>query len=687
MKKHHRTRRGFLKAVGLGAAALAAPLLAAGEAKAKRKPNFIIFFTDDLGYSDVGCFGSSLIRTPNFDRMAAEGMRLTNFYAQAVCGPSRAALMTGCYPIRVGEPGNQKNQHTVLHPKEITLAEILKGAGYATACIGKWHLAGGGAGGRGRGPYKKELMPTAQGFDSFFGTPSHNGTTREVTERYVTELMRDSETLESPTDMDQLTTRYTAEAVRFIRANKERPFFLYLAHNMPHVPLGVSEKFKGKSKRGRFGDVIEELDWSAGQILSTLKELDLDEDTLIVFTSDNGPWVEGHLAGAGGIDTYYGSADPLRGYKMTTWDGGPRVPGIVRWPGKVPAGKVCDEIVCTMDLLPTFAALAGAKAPGDRIIDGKDQTALLTGRAGATGRETFLFFCFTHLQAVRRGKWKLVLPRPARPPWTGWSARMVDAVEATQLYDLEADVAEKHDVAEKNPDVVADLMKLVEQARADLGDYDRIGAGARFFDEPAPKAGDPRGRLGQGRKPQRPGGKSSKVEYDHPEPVGNLRFGFESGGMEGWRVVEGSFEVPVSDRPRFHHLNGMAKYNKQGKFFLTTLEQKGDDKGKDAQTGVIESPVFVLAGTAMSFLVGGGKHADTYVALCDADGGKELQTARGAGGEAMRRINWDVAKFKGRKLFLRVVDRHTAGWGHVTFDDFSTEGKIDAEATAQRWEK
>ena len=486
--EHRVKRRPFLKAAGLGAASLVAGCGRAVRAETPaRRPNVIIFFTDDQGYNDVGCFGSPQIRTPHFDRMAAEGMKFTSFYAQAVCGPSRAAIMTGCYPIRVAEPGNRKNQHTILHPREVTIAEVLKGAGYATACIGKWHLAGNG-GGRGRGPFPPELMPTAQGFDSFFGTPLHNGFTRKVDPKgFVTELMRGSEVIESPTDMDLLTKRYTEEAIRFIRTNKDRPFFLYLAHNMPHVPLGASKAFRGRSPRGLYGDVIEELDASAGRLIETLKELGLDEHTLIVFTSDNGPWIEKH------IGDYAGSAHPLRGSKMMTWDGGLRVPCIMRWPGKVPAGKVCGQIATTMDLLPTFARLARADLPDDRIIDGLDIRPLITGRPGAASpREAFCYYCFTHLQGIRSGKWKLVLPRPARPPWTGWSARMVDAVPQAQLYDLEADVEEKHDAADRHPEIVARLTALVEKARDDLGDHDRVGKGARFFDGPPPSSADVR---------------------------------------------------------------------------------------------------------------------------------------------------------------------------------------------------
>ena len=674
------TRRKFLRSAGVAAAAAAMPRLlrGAGPASKPARPNFILFFTDDQGYQDVGCFGSPRIRTPNFDRMAAEGLKLTSFYAQAVCGPSRAALMTGCYPMRVAEPGNTKGGHTILHPREVTLAEVLKEAGYATALIGKWHLAGGR-----RGRYDPKLMPNAQGFDCFFGTPLHNGFTRTVQARsFQTQLMRDGKILDEFLDqdeMDTLTQRYTQEALRFIRDNRDRAFFLYLAHNMPHVPLGVSAEFRGKSKRGRYGDVIEELDWSAGQIVQTLKELGLDDRTLILFTSDNGPWIEKH------IGDYAGSADPLRGSKMMTWDGGLRVPCIVRWPGRIPAGKVSDELVTTLDVLPTFARLAGGKIPDDRIIDGKDVWPILRGEPGAKSpHEAFYFYCYVHLQAVRSGQWKLVLPRPARPRWCSWSARMVDAVEQVELYDLNADIGETRNVAARHPDVVARLMKLVAKAREDLGDYDRIGRGARFFDD-----GPRRPDIHRWKAPRRP--RPEKAVYDHPKPLGSLRFDFETGDLQGWVVVEGRFESIVSDRPRFHHALNRARYNKQGRYFLTTLERtplgegRYTQRGNDQQTGVVESPVFVLAGAAAAFLVGGGAHATTYVALCTEDG-KEVLRAAGRNSEIMQRVTWDTRKYVGKRMFLRVVDRHTGGWGHVTFDDFSTDGRIDPNATARRRE-
>ena len=451
------------------------PSIAAGQVT----PNFVVIFADDLGYGDLACYGNRHIRTPNIDRMAAEGVRLTNFYAQNVCGPSRAALLTGCYPIRVGEPGNTKGAHTVLHPDELTIAEVLAARNYVSGLVGKWHLAGGGGNerGPGTGPYRAELMPNNQGFDYFFGTPSHNGTTREVRPKgWKTELMRNGEVLESPTDLNLLTRRYAEEAVAFMERHRERPFFLYLAHTMPHVPLGASDRFNGRSVRGLYGDVIEELDWSVGEVLDALRRLGLDERTLVVFTSDNGPWIEEHLG------DYGGSAEPLKGFKMSTWEGGLRVPGIFRWPGSIAPGQVSDEIASTLDFLPTFAALAGARLPDDLRIDGLDIGPWLFGAAERSPRRQFHYFAFTHLQAVREGRWKLVLPRPADPPWTSWYGRMIDAVDEPELYDLEMDWNESRDLARLRGDVVERMTNHAERVRSELGDFDRVGSGARFHE-------------------------------------------------------------------------------------------------------------------------------------------------------------------------------------------------------------
>jgi arylsulfatase len=945
-----------------------------GSEELDRRPNFIVFLVDDVGYADIGVQGATGFQTPNLDRMAAEGMRFSDFYVHPVCGVTRAALMTGCYAMRVAEVNNTKNGHPVLHADEITMAEVLKSAGYATGMIGKWHLAGG------QGKSSPDLMPNAQGFDYWFGSPVHNGFTRTIEgSNFRMQLMRNNQLLDEAIDqqeMDEITQRYTEEAVGWIKQNKDRPFFLYLAHNMAHVVLGASEAFRGTSNRGLYGDVMQELDWSAGQVMATLQELGIDDNTLMVFTSDNGPWVEEHLAGATPQDDHYGRATPLRGYKMTTWEGGHRVPCIFRWPGKVPAAAVCREPAAIIDLLPTFAALAEGNLPDDRIIDGRDIQPLLAGRPDARSpHEALYYYSFVHLQAVRSGKWKLVLPRPAKPPWCSWSARMTEAVPERQLYNLDTDVGETRDVADQHPEEVARLMQLLEDAREDLGDYNRIGSGQRFFDEgprrsesrrwlpaqpadgggPYPRTfvfadaiahepgvtrrdpsdvicvdgthyvwyskvknesrvysypsgysadvyfatspdghtwteqgpaidkgpegswdehgvftpnilvlkgkyylyytgvaaghglttptqigvavsnspngpwtrfeGNPvlspsddatkfdsmrvddaslvvrggkvwlyyKGRqqertpgethmgvaigkaatgpfvkyrdaqplhpghevlvwphgtgvaslatsagprqvyfaadglefeartavanvprapgafrsdafqndiIGQGLKwgvghagrgdlhlvrfdcqftgpaPANPAGRRAGVRpvpYDEAEPVGDLRFDFESGDAQGWTVVEGELGVIVSARDALPQWTDVP-FNKQGRYYLSTIDT--EDGVSDSMTGVIQSPIFTLTGTKMSFLVGGGDHEQTHVALCTVDG-EELMRAGGTNSPVLRRVNWDVSEHQGKRVVVRIIDRKQRTWAHLTFDDFSTEGRAE----------
>lgn len=468
---------------GLAKLLVATPVVGADAASS---PNIILIFTDDQGYQDLGCFGSKTIKTPNLDRMAAEGLRLTSFYAQPVCGVSRAALMTGSYPIRVGEPGNVKRLHTVPHPKEVTMAEVLKSAGYATGIIGKWHLAESG---QGPGGFNPATMPNTQGFDYFYGTPRFNGFTVYVDDTKMrSSILRNNEVVvEAVESWDHITADYTHEAIGWIKRNKSRPFFLYLAHNLPHIPVGASENFKGKSAGGPYGDTIEEIDWSYGEILKTLKELDLDDNTLIVFTSDNGPWVEttrGMKPDAAKFipRDHSGNADPLRGWKMSAWDGGSRVPFIARWPGKIPAGSESDELLSTMDLMPTFASVAGATPP-DAEIDGTDATDFLTGKSETSPRDEYLYYSGCLLTGVRSGSWKLVLPRVDSPNGLGWWGRMIEAVPQTLLFDLKADPGETTNVAADHPEVVAALMKRIARARAELGDIDQVGSQARFFDE------------------------------------------------------------------------------------------------------------------------------------------------------------------------------------------------------------
>ena len=417
-----------------------------------KSPNFIIIFTDDQGFEDIGCFGSPKIKTPHLDKLAAEGRKFTSFYsANSVCSPSRASLLTGCYPVRVSIPGVLFPRHEIgLNPDEITIADLLKSKGYATSCIGKWHIG-----------HKPKFLPTRQGFDSYYGIPYSNDMTidpeanlaadiklREgfTLERIRSEkpkkdfvpLMRNEEVIEYPCDQTTLTQRYTEEAVKFIEENKNKPFFLYLPHTMPHIPLFASEKFKGKSERGLYGDTIEEIDWSVGEIMKALRDNNLDENTLVIYTSDNGPW---KLKGGRG-----GSAHPLRGFKFQTYEGGMRVPCIMYWKGKVPAGSSCDEIAATIDLLPTIAGLSGAELPNDRAIDGKDIWPLITGKKGAqTPHEIYFFYKGNKLESARQGKWKL--------------RRSGKKSQPVELYDLASDISESKNLAKENAILVNEMIK------------------------------------------------------------------------------------------------------------------------------------------------------------------------------------------------------------------------------------
>ncbi len=439
---------------------------------ARRPPNVVIVLADDQGYADVGCYGARGFETPHLDRMAREGIRFTDFYvAQAVCSASRAALLTGCYPNRVGILGALGPASRLgISDREKTIAEVLKTRGYATAIYGKWHLG-----------YQARFLPTRHGFDDYFGLPYSNDMwPRHPTARFPDlPLIQGEKIIAANPDQTQLTTWYTEHAVKFIEKNKDRPFFLYVPHNMPHVPLHVSDKFKGKSKLGLYGDVIEELDWSVGQILAALKQQGLDEQTLVIFTSDNGPWLS--------YGNHAGSAAPLREGKGTTWDGGQREPCIMRWPGKIPPGIVCHEPAMTIDVLPTVARLAGAELPPHKI-DGLDIWPLISGKPGAKNpHDAYFFYWDRNLQAVRSGQWKLHYPHGYRTlagksgGSDGRPAPYTEAETNLALYDLEKDPGETNNVAGQHPETVARLKALGEEARVDLGDSatKREGKGVR----------------------------------------------------------------------------------------------------------------------------------------------------------------------------------------------------------------
>jgi len=448
-------RRTFCKSVGLSAAAFfVKPWMAA--AAERKKPNFVVLFTDDQGYGDLGCFGSKTIRTPRIDALAKEGLKLTSFYAQPVCGPSRTALLTGCYPPRVAADGRGWQ----LRGEAVTVAEVLKGAGYTTGCIGKWDVSGRRD--------RPGMMPQDQGFDYYFGTWGANDSGR-------VRLVRNRKPLEQTNDMASLTGRYTEEAVQFLRQHKEGPFFLYLAHTMAHVVVDASKEFKGKSKGDLYGDVIEEIDWSVGRVIDTLKELGLEKNTIVLFTSDNGPWCnrEAHYRKRHGGHLATGSPGPLRGHKGSNWEGGVRVPCVVWGPGHVPGGRQSAAMAATIDLLPTFAKLGGGRLPKYEI-DGLDQSALLTGTATASAREKHFYYHNGKLGAVRQGRWKLLV---GKAPKKGKRFSDVPADSGgLQLYDLESDLGEKNDVAKERPETVRELLKLADWAVANIRPVKGLGS-------------------------------------------------------------------------------------------------------------------------------------------------------------------------------------------------------------------
>ena len=477
-----RTRRDFLKSVGLGTSAI---VLSVGcfRARPDKSANVVLIYTDHQGYGDLGCYGAKGFTTPNIDKIAAEGIRFTNFYvSQAVCSASRASLLTGCYSERVGILSALMPDAVVgLADGEETIASMLRKRGYATGMFGKWHLG-----------HHREFLPLQHGFDEYFGLPYSNDMwpvnfdgTPALTGRKSAypplPLIDGNEKVEvvaTLADQDKLTTRYTERAVRFIEKNKEKPFFLYLAHSMPHVPLGVSDKFRGKSEQGKYGDVIMEIDWSVGEILKTLQRSELEDDTLVIYASDNGPWLN--------FGNHAGSAGPLREGKGGMWEGGARVPCVMRFPGRIQRGKVCDNIASTIDLLPTIAAITGAPLAENRI-DGVNLAPLLEGVENANPRDHFFFYYDGELQAVRQGNWKLHFPhryrsyRGVEPGKNGNPGPYATGETGFELYDLANDIGESVNVSPEHPDIVKRLQALGQEAREELGDKltKSIGRGVR----------------------------------------------------------------------------------------------------------------------------------------------------------------------------------------------------------------
>lgn len=494
------TRRDFIRLGAVGGAALAlspGKSIARLASQRKRPPNIVIMFCDDMGYADLSCFGAKDISTPNIDALAKKGMRFTSFYvSQAVCSASRASLLTGCYAERVGIRNALMPYSQVgLNPEEETIADILKKRGYRTGIFGKWHLG-----------HHKEFLPLKQGFDEYLGLPysndmwpvNYDGKKYDEKDpkakRYPPLPLIDGEekikTIDTLEDQAELTTLYTERAVSFINKNRNRPFFLYIPHSMPHAPVAASAKFRGKSKQGLYGDVIEEIDWSAGEIINALKKNGIEKDTLFIFTSDNGPWLNyGNNAG---------SANPLREGKGTAFEGGARVPAVMYWPGVIPEGTVCTNIASTIDLLPTIAAITSAPLPSKKI-DGVNILPLIGGNFEANPRNEFVFFYDYELRGVREGKWKLYFPHKSltyaktSPGKDGFPGPTGTINVGLELYDLENDIGEKNNVIAEHPGIAEKLKEIAEKKRIELGDglTDRIGAEVRAPGRKMPAGGNP----------------------------------------------------------------------------------------------------------------------------------------------------------------------------------------------------
>jgi arylsulfatase len=428
------------------------------------KPNVILVYMDDMGFGDITRNGAQGYQTPNFDKLARDGIYFSQFYTpQAVCTASRAGLLTGCYPNRLGFSGAlDHTAKTGLNTEEETIAELLKAEGYSTAAYGKWHLG-----------HLPDFLPTKHGFDEFYGIPySHDMWPKHpVTKNYYPELplIEGEKTIQTNPDQSQFTTSFTEKTIDFIKRKKDKPFFVYLAHPMPHVPLAVSDKFKGKSKQGLYGDVMMELDWSIGQIRETLKKLKLEENTLVIVTSDNGPWLN--------YGNHAGSAGGLREGKGTSFEGGQRVPCLMTWKGKIPAGLVANNLCAALDILPTIVEATAAKMP-NRRIDGVSVLEVLKGNTAVNPRISFLYYYRkNNLEAVRDENWKLVFPHPGRT-YEGFAAGKDGMPGGANenyafeggLYDLRRDPGERYNVMNDNPEVVKRLTQIADEARQDIGD-------------------------------------------------------------------------------------------------------------------------------------------------------------------------------------------------------------------------
>lgn len=691
--------------------------IVSGTTCAEERPNIVLINADDLGYGDVGCYGATKLQTPNIDRLAKEGRRYTDAHtASAVCSPSRYGLMTGQFPLRRNfwGPLPFTNELTI-DTSQPTIASVLKSAGYDTAIIGKWHLGFG----KGRNDWNEPLNPgpLELGFDYYFGMPTVNSgppfvyvenhgvvdyapsdpfvfgkpsVTQRFPEKGGYAAIGGAKKAHERYRDEFVGTTFAEKAVAWIKERNQqevrRPFFLYLATTNIHHPFTPHPRFKATSQCGLYGDFVHELEWIVGEVLQTLDDLELTERTLVVFTSDNGgmlnntgqkAWKAGHRLNG-----------KLLGFKFGAWEGGHRVPFIVRWPGRVPADTESDALISQIDLVPTFAAAAGATLPEEAVIDGVNQLAELTGTATGPARDTLIISPNSPMHlTVRKGKWVYI---PARNEGgfqgkkigdhllAGAAAQRLthfvnsDVIDGeirndappAQLYDLQSDPYQAQNVHDEHPEVVAELSELLKNWRSNIPSSERLGW---INLNQSPGRRTPKGGSTTNAAPRTPAGPSKH----------SASFDFESGKLEPWKVVEGEFGHPIGSRSTFFH--NQREYNKQGEYYLTTLEPSADAvKGQDEQTGVIISPLFVPEAGTMTFRIGGGRGSSTYVALCTLDG-KEVEIASGINDQVMQRAEWDLTPYVGQRLFLKVVDNSTTGWGHITVDDFQFDAKVLSE--------
>ena len=695
-----------MRSRSIGLLVLCLSLVFSAVAIAAERPNIVLINADDLGYGDVGCYGATKLQTPNIDRIAREGRRFTDAHtASAVCSPSRFGLMTGQFPLRKNfwGPLPFTNELTI-NTSQPTIASVLQSAGYDTAIIGKWHLGFG----KGKTDWNKPLKPgpLELGFDYYFGMPTvnsgppfvyvenHSVVDYDPKDPFVMRTM--SVTQKFPEKggynsiggavkahqryRDQYVGTTLAEkAVAWIKQRRQSsPFFLYLATTNIHHPFTPHPRFQGTSQCGAYGDFVHELDWIVGQVLTTLDEAGF-ENTLVVFTSDNGgmlnntgqkAWKAGHRQNG-----------ELLGHKFGAWEGGHRVPFIARWRGKIPAATVSTALISQIDLLPTFASIASAKVSKDAVIDGVDQHSEFIATATKPAREMLIVSPNSpkHLLA-RKGNWVYIpaqneggfqgknvgdhlLAGAAAQQLTGLvnsdvvDGRIREDAPPAQLYDLGTDPRQAQNVHDRYPDVVAELAAELSKWRTKIPSGDRLG----WINL------------------KQSGGKGSNaaVKSRAGKSKRSASFDFETGKLAPWKVVEGEFGHVIGNRLKF--INDKIDYNKQGEYYLTTLESSAKAaKGMDAQTGTVISPLFIPKAGAMTFRVGGGRGKLTYAALCTADG-DEVLFARGVNKQMMQNATWDLTPYAGQKMFIKVVDQSTDGWGHITLDDFQFDGKVLSE--------